>query len=254
MDRRAALEVVRTTLAADHACKPEDWLNDEITIVEAREVIGRRRFPLHVKEFIMTTMGRGVVIACSADRLTWAEAHLRQRSRDELFAAPTLAQIVGLVTPDQQRLAGPVLWSICGNDTLRMAEAPTGFVIEVFGREQMAEVYRFEGFDHALSYRMDHPCPEMIAVVATYGSQVVGIAGVSADNEQLWQIGIDVVPKHQGMGLGKALVSRATQAVLERGKTPYYGHYISNMASGNTARSVGYQWAWMSTYVRDLYL
>jgi hypothetical protein len=68
----------------------------------------------------------------------------------------------------------------------------------------------------------------------------------------LWQIGIDVVAEYQGLGLGKALVSRATEVTLEHGKTPYYSHNISNVRSGNTARTIGYQWAWSGTYVRDV--
>jgi predicted GNAT family acetyltransferase len=92
----------------------------------------------------------------------------------------------------------------------------------------------------------------MLAVVAWHKGEVVGIAGVGADSEQLWQIGIDVVADYQGIGLGKALVSRATEAILMRDKTPYYGHFVANMLSGNTARRVGFQWAWTSVYVLDL--
>jgi len=252
MDRSTALEFVRSTLAADHACQPDDWLRDDVIMVEAREMVGRRRFPMHAKSFGMTTMGLGVVISCSADRLAWAEENLSQQSRDELFGVTTLAQIANFVAPDQQRLAGPHLVSICGSDTFRPAEAPAGITLETFGRQQMAEVYCYEGFHHALSYRLDNPCADMLAVAAWRNGQVIGMAGVSADSDQLWQIGINVVSEFQGIGLGKALVSRATEATLELGKTPYYTHNVSNVRSGNTARTIGYQWAWTASYVREL--
>jgi len=251
-ERRAALEIVRATLAADCACQPEDWLSDEIVIVEAREVVGRRRFPMRAKSFSMTTMGNGVVVSCSADRLAWAEANLRHRSRDELFGVTTLALIADFVAPDQQVLAGPHLWYLCVRDTFRPAEIPPGFSLEIFTQTQMPEAYRFQGFHHAVSYRLHNPSPDVIAIVAWHEGRVVGMAGVGADSDQLWQIGMDVVPEYQGLGLGKALVSRATEATLEQGKVPTYSHNISNVRSGNTARTVGYQWAWSGTYARDL--
>jgi len=254
MYRRHALELVRTTLAADFACQPSDWTSDEVIAVEAREMVGRRRFPFHAKPFGLATMGRGVVISCSADRLAWAEENLSRRTRDDLFAITTLAQIANLVAPDQQRLAGPHMCSICGSDTFRPAEVPAGITLETFGHQQMAEVYCYEGFHHALSYRTDNPSADMIAVAAWRNGQVIGMAGVSADSDYLWQIGIDVVSEFRGIGLGKALVSQATEATFEQGKMPYYVHNISNVRSGNTARSLGFQWAWTESYVRKLVL
>jgi GNAT superfamily N-acetyltransferase len=252
VDLRAAFEAARTTLTAECACQPDDWNRDDVTIVEAREVEGRRRFSWRAKPFHMLTMGHGVVIACSADRLGWAEANLRHQERDELFSISTLAMIAECVAPDQQVLVGPNLGYVCGSDTVRVHEAPTGFTLEVFERERMAEVYRFVGFTHSLSYRLDHPSPDMIAVAAWHKGRVVGMAGVGADSDQLWQIGVDVAPEHQGKGLGRALVSRATGAALEQGKAPYYATSITNIRSGNTARSVGYHLAWSETFVRDL--
>ena len=49
---------------------------------------------------------------------------------------------------------------------------------------------------------------------------VIGIAGASADSDELWQIGVDVLPKYQGRCIGKALVSELTAAVLAAGKVP----------------------------------
>jgi GNAT superfamily N-acetyltransferase len=252
IDLHAALDLTRTMLAADSACEVGAWASDENTVVEAREVEGRRRFPWRMKPFAMRTMGRGVVISCSSDRIFWAETKLRQQERDELFSFSTLAMIADVVALDQQRLLGPNLGYVCGNDTVRVVNAPPSYTLELFEREQMEEAYRFAGFTHSLSYRLDHPCPDMIAIAAWYNGRVVGMAGVGADSAQLWQIGVDVAPEHQGKGLGKALVSRATTAALERGKVPYYATSITNIRSGNTARSVGYQLAWSEAYARDL--
>ena len=252
MDRRAALDIVRTTLAADCACQPDDWLRDAVTIVEAREMAGRRRFPLRAKEFTIKTMGRGAVISCSADYLAWAREQLGPRTKDELFSIATCALIHDRVVADGQKLDGPALNYLCTDADFRAAPMPDGFTLETFAQERMVDAYAYPGFHHALIYRFDAPRPDMIAVAAWYEGQVIGMAGASADSEQIWQVGINILPAYQRMGIGKALVSRATEVVLEHGKVPHYATWVANLASSNTARSVGYWLAWTDVYVRDL--
>jgi predicted GNAT family acetyltransferase len=92
----------------------------------------------------------------------------------------------------------------------------------------------------------------MIAVAAWHNGQVIGLSGVSADSDHLWQVGVTVLPEYQQMGIGKALVSRVTEATLEQGKVPHYATWVANLASSNTAHSVGYWLAWTDVYVYDL--
>ena len=40
--------------------------------------------------------------------------------------------------------------------------------------------------------------PDMLAVAAIDGDKIMGMAGASADNKTMWQIGIDVLPKYRG--------------------------------------------------------
>src|SRR6187551_2992522 len=121
MDRRSALEIVHTTLAADCACQVSDLMSEGVTVVEARELVGRRRFPFLAKPFTLMTIGNGVVVACHPERLMWAELNLCGLSRDEVFYISTLAMIADYVGRDRQALAGPHLIYICANDTFRPA-------------------------------------------------------------------------------------------------------------------------------------
>lgn len=91
----------------------------------------------------------------------------------------------------------------------------------------------------------------MIATVATRGGEVVGVAGVGADCEEMWQIGIDVVEPARGNGIGRALVSTLTDIVLERGRVPYYSAAVSNIRSLSVAVGLGYWPAWTEVFVKD---
>jgi predicted GNAT family acetyltransferase len=76
------------------------------------------------------------------------------------------------------------------------------------------------------------------------------VAGASADCEELWQIGVDVVEGQRGRGIGRAIVGRLTAEVLARGRVPYYSTVVSNLRSSRLALGLGYRLAWVELYAR----
>ena len=251
-DYSTAYKFVQATLAADCACDEALLSQEGVFIIEARQVPGRRYLPFRTKAFCMLSMGAGVVISVSTDRLTWAQEYFHPGDRDTLFSIPSLARIQNFVAEDQQDLAGPDLKFVCATDTLCAFSAPAGIRIELIERANFQDLYTASpGFHNALGYRWDSPRPDMLAVVARQGTQVVGVAGVSADSEHLWQVGVDVLAAFRGQGIGKALVSRITLATLAAGKVPYYSTRIGNLRSSQLACSLGYRLAWTEVYVKE---
>lgn len=91
----------------------------------------------------------------------------------------------------------------------------------------------------------------MVATVASRAQQIIGIAAASADSDELWQIGVDVIESERRAGIGRALVSQVTSLVLDQGKIPYYSAAVSNIASRSLAIGLGYWPAWTEVFVRD---
>ncbi|WP_274648884.1 GNAT family N-acetyltransferase [Paenibacillus humicola] len=107
-------------------------------------------------------------------------------------------------------------------------------------------------FKNALSFNPESSRPDILAAVAECDENIVGVAGASADCETMWQIGVDVVPAYQGLGIGKALVGTLTKAVLNEGIVPYYSAAVSHLHSRRLALSLGYWPAWIHVYAREL--
>ncbi len=79
---------------------------------------------------------------------------------------------------------------------------------------------------------------EPVALAGTY--EVPHMAGAVCD-----MCVSGTLPEHRREGFGRAVVAGATRAVLESGRVPVYVTSDQNMASINTARSVGYtQYGW----------
>ena len=57
-----------------------------------------------------------------------------------------------------------------------------------------------------------------------------------------------MVRDHRGRGLGVALTSPATRAVLDQGRVPYYATSVANITSRRTAQSAGFYPCWTTVY------
>jgi predicted GNAT family acetyltransferase len=123
---------------------------------------------------------------------------------------------------------------------------------ELLEGDQIHELYSTPGFTHALSYQPDRAVRDVLAVVARDQRQIIGVAAAKAETQKLWQIGVDVIPEARQQGLGKFLVSRLSQEILNRDIVPYYSAASSNIASRSIAASLGFWPAWTELLVNDI--
>jgi GNAT superfamily N-acetyltransferase len=234
MTKQDMLDEVRAQLAVDLNCRPADFLAEGFTFAEAGDNPGRRPFPREASHFDMLTMGSGIVVSATPDLLPGLRESLAGADAYTAFSMPFVY--------------GQTLYFLPNLDSQPILPAPDGFDISLIEREEILPLYGTEGFRNAIQYDVNHPRPDVLAVVARQRGEVVGIAGASADCARLWQVGIDVLPAYRKAGLAAALVSLLTREILERGYIPYYGTGSSNIASQRVAYRAGYQIAWMCAF------
>jgi GNAT superfamily N-acetyltransferase len=251
MDRKATLDVVRTVLAADCACSAAAFADEGLLVTPAAERAGRRRYPMPARPLLIVTMGRGVVVSCHPDWIEPLREILAGQSREAIFAAPTIVALSLVVGREGDELQGPAVSYVCAPESLRPTADPGGITVQVVEGDAVPALYQHPGFGHALSYDPHHPRPDVAAAVARRGEEVVGIAGMSADCDAMWQIGIDVVPSARGAGIGPALVSRLTTVAFRRGRVPLYVADVGNLRSQALATSLGYWPAWVLLFARE---
>ena len=86
---------------------------------------------------------------------------------------------------------------------------------------------------------------DVLAAGAFYHGELIGLAGCSADCEEMYQIGIDVLPKYRRQGVASALTSKLALEILALGKVPFYCAAWSNIKSVNNAIKCGFRPAWV---------
>jgi hypothetical protein len=245
----SALSIVKKVLAADYACTENDFDCEGVFIHQAKELPGRRRFPFREKTLNVATMGRGVVVSCSVERLGWADANLSQLSRNDIFAAPAIALMNEFIKKDNQSIADPVLANICTRDIFRPFSPPEDVKIEIIDDADRLGKYNNEArFPNSFSHPNN---PNLVVAVAKYKGKTAGQAGATADTDILWQIGVDTLEPYRQRGIGKALVSVLTEYILGQQNIPYYSSRESNIASRALCASLGYKTAWVELYARE---
>ena len=75
------------------------------------------------------------------------------------------------------------------------------------------------------------------------------MAACSADCDNMYQIGIDVLPEYRRRGVASALTSALAKNILAAGKIPFYCAAWSNIRSVKNAIRCGFKPSWIELSV-----
>ncbi len=91
---------------------------------------------------------------------------------------------------------------------------------------------------------------DMLCIGAYDAGKLIGLAGCSADCEDMWQIGVDVLPEYRRQGIASALTSKLAVENLKRDKVPFYCCAWLNISSAKNAIKSGFVPAWAEMTVK----
>lgn len=121
----------------------------------------------------------------------------------------------------------------------------TPFTIQLIENKELESLYLNNHFSMALCGTTQGKRHDVMASICIIDNQIVGVAGCTNDSEEMWQIGVDVLPQYRNKGIGTALVVHLKNNIIKRGKCPFYCCAWSNLASKRLARKAGFVEAWM---------
>ena len=235
-------------LALELNCAPEGFSGEENVITGPVLHENRRKFSDQPFFLQMATFGAGAVISAD-DRLhPWLREWTKGKRGFWLFEQHNYLELDRLLRGYGYKMA---LTHHMFTPTTEIAAVETGFPVRWLEQGDIPPFYGREEFSNALCDRFRPERPDVLAVAALDGEEIMGMAGCSADTPELWQIGIDVLPRYRGRGIGKTLVALLRNEALRRGALPYYGTSLSNIASWRTALASGFLPAWVEAEARE---
>lgn len=240
MDKRTLLAKLKTQLAIDYNCRPEDFDREETVITAPKANPGRRPYSPQPRFFSMATLGGNAVISAEACLHPWLEQWVSGRMGIWLFEENNLFEL-----EEELHKYGQGLWQshhMCLPE-MEPCAPKIDFAVQWYEREEIRKLPDKETFPNALG--LDAARPDMLAVAALEKGKIIGLAGCSADTPTLWQIGIDVLPGRRGGGIGSKLVQLLKDEIIRRGAIPIYGSGTANLPSRRIAAACGFYPAWI---------
>ena len=234
-------------LALELNCAPEDFSGEENVITGPVLHENRRKFSDRPFFLQMATFGAGAVISADERLHPWLREWTKGKRGFWLFEQHNYLELDRLLRGYGYKMA---LTHHMFTPTTEIAAVETGFPVRWLEQGDIPPFYGREEFSNALCDRFRPERPDMLAVAALDGEEIMGMAGCSADTPELWQIGIDVLPRYRGRGIGKTLVALLRNEALRRGALPYYGTSLSNIASWRVALASGFLPAWVEAEAR----
>ena len=93
---------------------------------------------------------------------------------------------------------------------------------------------------------------DVLGVGAYDDDKLIGLAGCSADCDEMWQIGVDVLPEYRRNGIASAITSRLTSEIIKRDKVPFYCTAWSNVRSVRNAIKCGLIPSWVEMTIKPV--
>ena len=178
--------------------------------------------------------GNSIVVTVSPNLYSKAVSLLENKSRDELFECPLIYGQTIHYIPDLSNISAPAL--------------PDGFTYSLLQGEDINNLSDITGFDNSLVFDDNGRTNSVIAFVAYRGDAVAAVAAASIAYDNLWEVGIDVLPAFRNQGLATAMVRELTSAILHKGKVPFYSASITNIGSQMVATRAGYLPYWVDSW------
>ena len=254
LNRKDVREIIIQALSSDTGCDASDFAPERFKVSELRpdrvDAPHRRRYEISDPAFHAVTTGEGSVACASAPWLDTTRDAFEGADRDSMFDPVRLSAISQIAGQHDATLFGPFPRFVGIPDAVFQFPVASGYRSEVCDPSVVDDL-DLDHWSHAIGRRTGELRPLKAVALTWQGDRVAGVATLTMDSEQLWQIGIDVDARDRGHGLGAMMTAAIGIEALSHDAVPYYGTTASNVTSMRTALSAGFRPGWVEAFTRQ---
>ena len=232
--------------AYDCNCTPSDFLRDDNVItLSSKNERARKYIPLPL-ECDLVSYGNNIVAQVSERLRAEVEGYINRYPVEHCFETPNMHILDEVLNKYGLKICFMAEYFL--PDTEVLSELSCGYELRILQPSDFADLYT-EAWSNALTE--NHRERDILAVGAYDKGKLAGLAGCSADCEDMYQIGVDVLPEYRRQGIASALTSRLALEILALGKVPFYCAAWSNIKSVRNAIRSGFRPAWVELTARS---
>ena len=240
MTNRDMLKIAMKQSAEDMGCSPDDYLSGENVIVPFRLGANARKYYKLPITCQFVSYGNNIVAAVTDQVADLASEYVGRYEFYHCFETPNMHWLNDRLAEKGHKICFMAEYYLFDAD--RAPDLSCAYETRVLGPADFAELYLPE-WSNALC--RERKQLDVLGIGAYDQGKLVGLAGCSADCEDMWQIGVDVLPEYRRRGIASALTNALAKAIMERGKVPFYCSAWSNIRSVRNAVKSGFVPAWV---------
>ncbi|MCR5227207.1 MAG: GNAT family N-acetyltransferase [Eubacterium sp.] len=253
MNNKDILQIAMAQSAEDIGCKVEDFTKTENVICTYNKGEKAR---LYIKPGVIgnfVSYGSNVVASVQDDIRDITEEYLKRFEFYHLFESPNMNWLSEKLSPLGYGVCFMAEYYLPDKDNFYdkgiVRPLVSEYELRVLEQKDFAELYLPEWGNALCEERKEL---DVLGAGAYKDGKLVGLAGCSADCDDMWQIGVDVLPECRRGGIASALTSRLASEIFARGKVPFYCSAWSNIRSVRNAVKCGFIPAWVEMTIKPL--
>lgn len=247
MTNQQILKIAKKQSAIDLNCSPTDFEQAKPVIVSAKISQKARKYLQQPFACCMVYYGSNIVASVSPEFEVIAQSYLAAYAPEFCFEPPHMHALHEAAAPLGYGVG--MVSEYWLPDTKKLQAQDCAYEIKVLQHADFAPYYTDEWANALCKKRAEL---DVLGVGAYENGRLIGLAGSSADCEEMWQIGVDVLPEYRRKGIASVLTSRLALAILDRGKVPFYCCAWSNLNSARNAIRSGFRPAWAELHLTKL--
>lgn len=223
MDKQQMIDKIKKYLANNYNCDIKELDRKGLNIIKNNSE----------KKLKMLSFYDLVLISTSENLYDLIKERLANKNVYEIFEFPLVYGQSIYFIPDLKRL--------------EKQEEVLDFEFKLFDGNT-DEIELSEGFENAITYDEKGKCISDIAYCAYYNGKIIGVAGADKINDDIWEVGIEVLPEFRKDGLATLLTENLTIKILEKGIVPIWCASSTNVGSQAVANKSNYIPLWVESF------
>lgn len=231
--------------ALEANCTASDFMKSEnvITISADHE---RKRVYYQLPHICnLISYGNNVVATISEKYRETVEAYLDKYDFYRCFETPNMHVLNDVFEKDGYGVCFMAEYFLPDMNVLKALPCP--YETGILYNADFAELYTDEWGNALCEARKER---DVLGMGAYDNGRLIALAACSADCDNMWQIGVDVLPEYRKQGIASALTSGLALEILKRNKVPFYCCAWSNIKSARNAIKSGFRPAWVEMTVK----
>lgn len=245
MTNKEILHIAMHQSAIDINADVSDFMKDENVIVKSEVGPLARKYYKEPIACNLVSYGSNIVASVKDEYKDMVKEYLEKFEFYHCFETPNMHWLDERMRTQGQRVCFMAEYFLPDANVIKRLYS--NYQLKVLSNEDFEELY-IPAWSNALCEARKEL--DVLGVGAYDNGKLIGLAACSADCDDMWQIGVDVLSEYRRQGVASSLTSNLAVEIMDRGKVPFYCCAWSNIRSVRNALKSGFMPAWIEMTVK----